>query len=499
MYIYVLIRLKYDFSVCFRTQEVHITWGIAFGLSLAKDNSLINRKSKLRFQSIRPDFSPLEIFSRLHQQYKNVYLFESMEGPQKLAQFSLVGFSPSVTVEVRKGKATIFDNKTGRKSIEVTDNPLNIIQGLLKDREVDNEEFRFVGGAVGYFSYEAIQYLEKSLAKVDSGMVFPDAEFCIFDDGIIFDHAQNRVLYYYQGNNRLREIEKAMEHSKTEQTFACTQPKLNATKKQFVNAVKRAKVYISKGDIFQVVLSKQYSFEIRGDLIGFYRTLRQINPSPYMYFLKIGERKIIGSSPEMLVRVDKGIVETFPIAGTRPSTGNSLEDTRLARELLADPKECAEHVMLVDLARNDLGKISEFGSVHVTEFMKVHSYSHVQHIVSRVEGKLKKGCRSFDALRSVFPAGTVSGAPKVRAMEIISELEPNARGPYAGAIGYFSYNGNADFAITIRTLFANKNKAYIQAGAGIVADSVPEREWSETDRKAEALVKALAASEVEKQ
>jgi anthranilate synthase component 1 len=213
-----------------------------------------------------------------------------------------------------------------------------------------------------------------------------------------------------------------------------------------------------------------------------------------MYFLKAGDRQIVGSSPEMLVRVDNRVVETFPIAGTRPCAEKPSENRRLAKELLSDPKERAEHVMLVDLARNDIGKVSKFGSVRVPEFMTVHRYSHVQHIVSRVVGNLRDECDCYDALRAVFPAGTVSGAPKVRAMEIIEELEPTRRGPYAGAVGYFSYNGNADFAITIRTLVANRGKAYIQVGAGIVADSVPEREWFETEHKAEALMKALEIS-----
>jgi len=213
-----------------------------------------------------------------------------------------------------------------------------------------------------------------------------------------------------------------------------------------------------------------------------------------MYYYKAGDRQIVGSSPEMLVRVDNRMVETFPIAGTTQIAQDETENLRLAHELLDDPKERAEHVMLVDLARNDVGKISKYGSVHVPEFMKVHQYSHVQHIVSQVVGELRDELESFDALRSVFPAGTVSGAPKVRAMEIIDELEPSQRGPYAGAVGYFSYNGNADFAITIRTLFADKNQAYIQAGAGIVADSVPEREWIETENKAKALMKALQTS-----
>jgi anthranilate synthase component 1 len=272
-----------------------------------------------------------------------------------------------------------------------------------------------------------------------------------------------------------------------------SEPKVNVAKEHYEKAVEKAKEYVTQGDIFQAVLSKRFDFQIQGDLTEFYRALRMINPSPYMYFYKAGSRQIVGSSPEMLARVENRTIETFPIAGTRPVSANAAENRRLARELLADPKECAEHVMLVDLARNDVGKVSKFGSVRVPEFMQVHRYSHVQHIVSRVVGDLKDECDCYDALRAVFPAGTVSGAPKVRAMEIIEELEPTRRGPYAGAVGYFSYNGKMDFAITIRTLFAENNKACIQAGAGIVADSVPEREWFETEQKADALMKALHA------
>ena len=273
--------------------------------------------------------------------------------------------------------------------------------------------------------------------------------------------------------------------------MAHKQRKVNISKERFERAVETAKDYITAGDVFQVVLSKRYDFRIRGNLIGFYRNLRKINPSPYMYFLKSGEHQIVGSSPEMLVRVENRAVETFPIAGTRPHVKNPAENKRLTEELLADPKERAEHVMLVGLGRNDIGKVSKFGSVHLPEFMKVHQYSHVQHIVSRVVGNLRDECDAYDALRAVFPAGTVSGAPKVRAMEIIEELEPTRRGPYAGAVGYFSYNGNADFAITIRTLVANGDNAHIQVGAGIVADSDPEKEWYETEHKARALIKAL--------
>jgi anthranilate synthase component 1 len=320
---------------------------------------------------------------------------------------------------------------------------------------------------------------------------FPDLEMGIFDDGFIFNHAQKEAFYYYRSENRLPQIESLLKQTTYDEELTYTQPKVNTTKETFERAVEKAKDYITAGDIFQVVLSKRYQLEIKGSLIPFYQSLRTINPSPYMYFYKSGDHQIVGASPEMLVRVDNRMVETFPIAGTRPSDENPLENTRLAQELLADPKERAEHVMLVDLARNDVGKISKFGSVHVAEFMKVHQYSHVQHIVSQVVGELKENLQCYDALRAVFPAGTVSGAPKVRAMEIIDELEPIRRGPYAGAVGYFSYNGNADFAITIRTLFADKENAYIQAGAGIVADSVPEREWFETDHKAKALMQAL--------
>ncbi len=316
----------------------------------------------------------------------------------------------------------------------------------------------------------------------------------IFDDGFIFNHVQRQAFYYYRSENRLPSVESLLKQPTVSEELSYTEPKVNTKKENYEKAVEKAKEYVTAGDIFQVVLSKRYQFQIDGELIPFYQSLRAINPSPYMYFYKSGDRQIVGSSPEMLVRVENRTVETFPIAGTRAAVEDTVENKKLACELLADPKERAEHVMLVDLARNDIGKISKYGSVHVPEFMKVHRYSHVQHIVSQVVGELRENLQSYDALRAVFPAGTVSGAPKVRAMEIIDELEPARRGPYAGAVGYFSYNGNADFAITIRTLFADKNQAYIQAGAGIVADSVPETEWFETDHKAKALMQALAQS-----
>jgi anthranilate synthase component 1 len=399
-----------------------------------------------------------------------------------------------LTIEIKNGDAEIRNEKTGEIDREKTSDPLHVLEKLVKGKAVPNSEFRFVGGAVGYISYDAVRYWEKLPQKTSDDLNFPDAQLGFFDDGIVFDHRQRRAFYYYSSDNRLSEVERLIKQPSDDEALTYDQPKVNITKKRFEEAVEKAKEYIVSGDIFQVVLSKRYEFHVKGDLLAFYRSLREINPSPYMYFLKAGDRQIVGSSPEMLVRVDNRVVETFPIAGTRPCVENQGENRRLAKELLADPKERAEHVMLVDLARNDVGKIAKFGSVHVPEFMKVHRYSHVQHIVSQVVGDLKENCECYDALRAVFPAGTVSGAPKVRAMEIIEELEPTRRGPYAGAVGYFSYNGNADFAITIRTLFADKGKAYIQVGAGIVADSVPEREWFETDHKAEALMKALKRS-----
>ncbi|MEJ5328289.1 MAG: anthranilate synthase component I [Candidatus Bathyarchaeia archaeon] len=446
---------------------------------------------KLHYKKIPFTQSPVEIFAKLQKHCKTAYLLESIEGPKKIARYSFIGFEPRLTVSVKNGEAELSAETTGEIDKTKTRDPLRVIAELVKNKNVTNGNFRFAGGAVGYISYDAIRYWEKLPQRSSDDLDFPDVQFGFFDDGIVFDHKQRRAFYYYLNENRYAEFEKLITHAADDEALRHQQPKMNVTKEDYEKSVEKAKEYITAGDIFQVVLSKRYEMRFAGDLIAFYRALREINPSPYMYFLKYGDRQIVGSSPEMLVRVDNRIVETFPIAGTRPCVASVRDNRRLARELLADPKERAEHVMLVDLARNDIGKIAKFGSIQVPEFMKVHRYSHVQHLVSQVTGELREDKDYFDVLKAVFPAGTVSGAPKVRAMEIIEELEPTRRGPYAGAVGYFSYNGNADFAITIRTLFANGSKAYIQAGAGIVADSVPEREWFETNHKAEALMKAL--------
>jgi anthranilate synthase component 1 len=453
---------------------------------------------QLKFKKLSFKKAPLEIFSKLYNHYENAYILESIEGPKKLSQYSFIGFNPALTITIKNGDAVTHNEIIDEKERKKADEPLDVIAKTLRNRPGFKEQ-RFVGGAVGYIGYDAVRHWEKLPELAVDDQKFPDVKVGIFDDGIIYDHRNSQAFYYYLNENRLEEINKRLQETDNNELLSHKQLKVNISKERFENAVEKAKDYVTAGDIFQVVLSKRYDFRISRNLIGFYRNLRKINPSPYMYFLKSGEHQIVGSSPEMLVRVENRKVETFPIAGTRPHVKDPTENKRLTKELLEDPKECAEHVMLVDLGRNDIGKVSKFGTVHLPEFMKVHQYSHVQHIVSRVVGDLKEEYNAYDALRAVFPAGTVSGAPKVRAMEIIEELEPTRRGPYAGAVGYFSYNGNADFAITIRTLVANGENAHIQVGAGIVADSDPEKEWYETEHKARALIKALEVSGSEKQ
>jgi anthranilate synthase component 1 len=466
-----------------------------FQKSTTSTISKVNRQLKVRKLSFEKP--PLEIFSKFYNKYENTYILESIEGPKKLSQYSFIGFDPTLTITIKNRKAVIRNKKTSEEERKKVDEPLTVIQETLRNLPGFKEQ-RFIGGAVGYISYDAVRYWEKLPENTLDDQNVPDVKVGVFDDGIIYDHRNKQAFYYHLNENRLPEISKLLQEPDENEALLHKQLKVNISKERFEDAVKKAKEYVTAGDVFQVVLSKRYDFQIKGDLIRFYRKLRDINPSPYMYFLKSGEHQIVGSSPEMLVRVENRVVETFPIAGTRPHVNNPAENRRLTEELLSDSKERAEHVMLVDLGRNDIGKVSKFGSVHLPEFMKVHQYSHVQHIVSRVVGDLRDECDCYDALRAVFPAGTVSGAPKVRAMEIIEELEPTRRGPYAGAVGYFSYNGNADFAITIRTLIANGDKAHIQVGAGIVADSDPEKEWYETEHKAQALIKALQVSGSEK-
>ena len=432
---------------------------------------------------------PFELFKRIYSHYNDVFILESLVGPKELAEISVIGFDPQVRVKCTSRKFTVTTSEQTR-SFPVKD-PVSQLRELVP--RVRESRYRFVGGAVGYISYDAVRYWER-LPKKAPLPTFPLLEFGIFYDGVIYNHQQNQAYYFHTGESRLRELDSVISiPAPKANSFKISRPARNTSKAGFSKIVDKAKGYIYDGDVFQVVLSKKIEFKVRGDLLPIYEQLREINPSPYMYFFRMGQRCIIGSSPEMLLRVSDGAVETFPIAGTRPVTGDSVKDELYRKDLLNDEKELAEHTMLVDLARNDVGRVCEFGSVKVNELMAVKKFSHVQHIVSHVTGKLAAGMDSFDAMKAVFPAGTVSGAPKVRAMEIIDELERAPRGPYAGAIGYFSFNGSCDFAILIRSIFVSRDAAFVQSGAGIVMDSNPGKEWLETEHKAGAMVSALKA------
>lgn len=448
--------------------------------------------------SLRSD-DAVSNFSNIRKSFSNPCLLESARGADKLTELSILVFDPTYTLKAVDGVVVIEDkiNSTGEMSIE-SDDPLSTLEQVMSlfPSSSSSTGLRFLGGALGYISYDAIRYwVHQKVANNQKTRDFPDMEFSLYEEGIVFDNLQGKAHYFFSDRvrDRAKQVEETCNNKIPEPPgdFSFSKPTSNMLKEEYESSVIKAKEYIHSGEIFQVVLSKKYSFNVTGDLLRFYSELRQLNPSPYMYYLDLGSTKVAGSSPEMLVRVDKGEVETFPIAGTRPVSKDEKENQLLGEQLLKDPKERAEHVMLVDLARNDIGKIAEYGSVKLGEYMQVHRYSHVQHIVSQVKGNLRKDLTSFDALRSLFPAGTVSGAPKIRAMQIIDELEQDSRGPYAGALGYFTFTGNMDVAITIRTLVSRNNKASIQSGAGIVADSVAETEWFETERKAEALLKAL--------
>jgi len=452
----------------------------------------------LKAERLETKDSPRSLFVKVHEEFENAFLLESAIGAKRLAEYSFIGFEPETIVRVKDGSLDIT-SLDGAKDRLKSEDPLQELRKLVAAPASSGlparSPFRFIGGAVGYISYDSVRYWERLPTKARDDLSLPDMEFGIYTDGVVFDHIKKGIHYYSLGHeNRLKQVESLMRRGPRSERGELTAPtgaKPTVEKEKFQAMVESAKKYITAGDIFQVVLAKRYDFELEGDLSIFYEALSEINPSPYMYFLKLGDRRIVGSSPEMLVRVEDRQVETFPIAGTRPHLQDRRENAKLTKELLADPKERAEHTMLVDLARNDVGRVAKYGSVKVPELFAVQQFSHVQHIVSRVVGTLRGEFDSFDAMRAMFPAGTVSGAPKPRAMEIIEELEPVRRGPYAGALGYFSFNGNADFAITIRTLVARGTSCSIQAGAGIVADSDPEREWYETESKAAGLMKAV--------
>jgi len=444
---------------------------------------IFGHTSTPRIISLDYSGTQFEIYNKISRNYPYSFLFESLTGPEELAETSIMGFDPEFIVKGYYDKVTIQNRDGTIKTISTSD-PLDTIKDLVQ--ETTDQSYRYLGGAVGIINYDSIRLWEDIPKHHDISE--PIMEFGIYSDGILFDNKKRKSLYFYYDKNRVDEIKSS--ESKFED-FTISRITNNLNEEKFSEIVNKAKKYIYDGDVFQVVLSRKFSFEADGDYLKVYRKLRSLNPSPYLYHLKMNEKTVIGSSPEMLLRVTNDQVETFPIAGTRKITNDDKKNEEMKQELISDEKELAEHTMLVDLGRNDIGKVCEYGSVHVKELMEVKKFSHVQHMVTHVVGKLGKDYDMYDAFRAVFPAGTVSGAPKVRAMEIIDELEPESRGPYAGAIGYFSFNGCCDFAIAIRSIFANGNLGFVQAGAGIVFDSVSENELKETEHKANAMLTAL--------
>ena len=465
--------------------------------------------------------TPIRVFQQFSRD-RQAFLLESVEGGVKWARYSFIGTDPFLVMRLKRGEATF--EQSGRVETFVTDHPLQLIREKLRAyRSPALPELPpFTGGAIGFFGYDLLQYYEKRLPPHrQDDLQMDDMRFMFCDKVIVFDHFKQQVLVVGNAHVRdgasdrdieaayraaVRGIDETIRRLQQPAPQTATRgappqdPELgriasNLTKEQFIANVEQAKDYIRAGDIFQVVLSQRFHIETDVDPLQVYRVLRTMNPSPYMYFLKLGDETIVGTSPEALVKVDEGKLETRPIAGTRPRGKTPEEDEALERELLADEKERAEHVMLVDLGRNDLGRVSEFGSVKCDSYMQIERYSHVMHIVSNVTGRLRPDKDFFDAFLSCLPAGTVSGAPKIRAMEIIAELENEARGAYAGAIGYLGFSGNLNTCITIRTIIFKHGKAYVQAGAGIVWDSVPEKEYEETVNKAKGMLKAIRAAE----
>lgn len=458
--------------------------------------------------------TPVSAFLRLQALSNEIFLFESVEGGEKTARFSFLGCKPFSTI-------TFSDHKLAISSAQGTTTEAgNIFEYL--NRQFSKYKMapvqglpRFTGGAVGYFSYETIRYYEDVPLAPANEPSLPEAVVMLFDTVLAFDHLRQQI--FIVKNVMLTDKGDADYRAVFDDAKACIDEvrealstdlpasqanggrnggiEANFEQPAFEAAVLKAKEYIKAGDIFQVVLSQKFQKEISVPPFDIYRALRVVNPSPYLYFVKQGDTAIIGSSPELLVRVEDGQVEVRPIAGTRPRGKDSDEDDRLRQELLADKKELAEHVMLVDLGRNDVGRVCAHGSVEVDEFMIVEKYSHVMHIVSNVRGQLRPELTALDALQACFPAGTVSGAPKIRAMEIIQELEPEQRGVYAGALGYLDFSGNLDTCIAIRTIITKGQTAYFQAGAGIVADSDPTREFEETLHKSAALRTAIDFAE----
>ncbi len=474
--------------------------------------------------------TPVSSFLKLKKDEYS-FLLESVEGQEKIARYSFLGTNPGLIfrnkgreIEIicrdKKLCSDIWGFKNNPRKFQVGTDLLRVIEELMsgfKPAQVKGLP-RFFGGLVGFMGYDCVRFFEKLPDKNPDNLKLPDAVFILTDTILLFDHVNHTIkivsnCFFPQGNlkvspgrakkvyeaaiSKIQAIEKdlvkpislkGIEAKRNKKKIKITS---NFEKSEFCGIVNKAKEHIKKGDIIQVVLSQRFKAEIQEQPLEIYRRLRSLNPSPYMFFLKLKELTLIGSSPEILVRCEDGLVQTRPIAGTRARGRNEAEDKALEQELLNDEKEKAEHLMLVDLGRNDIGRVCKTGSVKVDDFMSVERYSHVMHIVSEVSGALDKKYSVYDALRACFPAGTVSGSPKVRAMEIIDELENSRRGTYAGSVGYFSFSGNLDTCITIRTICVRGSTAYIQVGAGIVADSQGKREYLETINKAKALFEAI--------
>jgi len=453
--------------------------------------------------------TPVSAFLKVAEHSDYAFLLESVEGGEHVGRYSFLGKDPFLILRGRDDRATL--EQAG--ALTTSDKP--VVETLRSLMNGFQSPFvpglpRFTGGAVGYFGYDTATWFEPSVAPPDAGPTESDqAGFMLFDTVLAFDHVQHRILLianaritgdedlralYQFACTKIEFLERELERALSLPRQADAPPlrfESNVTQEAFEGMVRTAKEHIAAGDVYQVVLSQRFEAEVGVDAFTVYRALRHVNPSPYMFFIRMGGRSIVGSSPEMLVRVEGRHAVTHPIAGTRPRGKSEEEDRRLAEELKRNEKEKAEHVMLVDLGRNDLGRVCDYGSVRVPTFMALERYSHVMHLVSVVEGTLAEDADRLDALVACFPAGTVSGAPKVRAMQIINALEPSRRGLYAGAVGYLDFAGNLDFCIAIRTVILEDGRARVQAGAGIVADSNPTAEYEETRDKARAMIRAL--------
>ncbi|MDO9572306.1 MAG: anthranilate synthase component I [Candidatus Omnitrophota bacterium] len=469
------------------------------------------------YKEINADLdTPVSAFLKI-QQGDYAFLLESVEGQEKIARYSFLGFEPKLIFKSRGKHIEIIDCKNNKiRSFTTGETPFEEIKKIMRDfRTVEVEGLpRFYGGLVGYIGYDAVRFVENIPDKNKDTLKIPDILLILTNFLLIFDRLNhtikivnnvilprslsslNKKKLYECAIKKIESVHNDFNRfaiqGKLVAKIESSLPSSNLKKSAFIKIVKQAKEYIKKGDIIQVVLSQRFKIKTQKDPFQIYRALRRLNPSPYMYFLKLKDFSIVGSSPEMLVRCEDGLVQTRPIAGTRPRGKDIQEDLRLAKELANDEKERAEHLMLVDLGRNDLGRISKLGKVQVNDFMRIEKYSHVMHLVSEVSAVLdKKRFDIYDVLKSAFPAGTVSGAPKIRAMEIIDELENLRRSLYAGAIGYFSFSHNMDTCIAIRTIVLKDGFAYVQAGSGIVADSVPENEYQESVNKAKAMMEAI--------